>query len=114
MSHSSSYFLERNTTTSYAGPLTQTRIGVSSVAVPSMGPMRGQYVFLISKCVYSFYIQLQFIMTALYFTEIIVLISWEGTPTQIRMRVGSITFHACWGAGGGGHDGSVCLFMSKF
>ena len=24
--------------------------------------------------------------SAFYFTEIIVLISWEGTPTQIRMR----------------------------
>ena len=34
------------------------------------------------------------------------LISWEGTPTQIRMRVGSITLHAClcvcgWVAGAG-------------
>ena len=44
-----SYFLERNMLTSYIGPLTQTRIGVSSVAVPSMGPMRGQYVFHIPK-----------------------------------------------------------------
>ena len=49
MSHSSSYFLERNILTSYVGPLTQTRIGVSSVTVPSMGPMRGHYVFLIPK-----------------------------------------------------------------
>ena len=32
--------------------------------------------------------------SAFYFTEIIVLIIWEGTPTQIRMRVRSITFHA--------------------
>ena len=40
--------------------------------------------------------------TAFYFTEIIVLISWEGTPTQIRMRVGSITFHAWRGEGGAG------------
>ena len=36
-----------------------------------------------------------------YFYEIIVLISFEGAPTQIRMGVGSITFHAR-GAGGGG------------
>ena len=36
--------------------------------------------------------------SAFYFTEIIVLISWEGTPTQIRMCIGSITFHACGGA----------------
>ena len=44
------------------------------------------------------------------------LISWEGTPTQIRMRVGSITFHACLAAGEGGrgvHDGAVCLLYVK-
>ena len=58
---------------------------------------------------------------AFYFTEIIVLISWEGTPTQIRMRVGSITFHAClfvggrrWGGGRRGlHDRSICLLYVK-
>ena len=49
MSHSSSYCLERNMLTSYIGPLKQTRIGASSVTVPSMGPMRGQYVFNIPK-----------------------------------------------------------------
>ena len=48
--------------------------------------------------------------SAFYFTEIIVLISWEGTPTQIRMRVGSITFHA---SVGGVHDGSICLLYVK-
>ena len=32
--------------------------------------------------------------SAFYFFEIIVLISLEGIPTQIRMGVGSITFHA--------------------
>ena len=31
---------------------------------------------------------------AFYFIEIIVLISWIGTQTQIRMGIGSITFHA--------------------
>ena len=33
--------------------------------------------------------------SASYFTEIIVLISLAGTPTQIRKRIGSITLHAC-------------------
>ena len=63
MSHSSSYFLERNMLTSYVGPLTQTRTGVSSVTVSSMGSMRGLPYPQISKCVYIFCIQLQFIMT---------------------------------------------------
>ena len=64
--------------TSYVGPLTQTTIGVSSVTVPSMGPMRGQYVFLIPKSrnVYTFSI-FNYNDLAFYFTEIIVLISWE-------------------------------------
>ena len=81
MSHSASYFLERNILTSYVGPVTQTRIGVSSVTVPSMGPMRGQYVFLIPKSrnVYTFSIfSYSYNDSAFYFTEIIVLISWEG------------------------------------
>ena len=56
-------------------------------------------------------------MTHPFFTEIIALISWEGTPTQIRMRVGSITFHACVCVcvcvAGGGHDGSLCLLHVK-
>ena len=50
--------------------------------------------------------------SAFYFTEIIVLISWEGTPTQKRMRVGSITFHACvcvWWC----MMGQYVFFMSK-
>ena len=43
--------------------------------------------------------------SAFYFIEIIVLISWAGTPTQIRERIGSIIFHTCmcvcgWVAGG--------------
>ena len=51
--------------------------------------------------------------SAFYFTEIIMLISWAGTPTQIRKRIGSITFHACVCVGGGGHDGSICLLYVK-
>ena len=31
---------------------------------------------------------------AFYFIEIIVLISWEGTPTQKILGIGSITFHS--------------------
>ena len=57
--------------------------------------------------------------SAFYFTEIIVLISWAGTPTQKRKRIGSITFRAClcvwrgWWWGRGGHDGSVYLLYVK-
>ena len=57
----------------------------------SLSPNLHMYIhFLYSDTIYN--------DSAFYFTEIIVLISWEGTPTQIRMRIGSITFHACGGA----------------
>ena len=98
MSHSSSYFLERNILTSYVGPLTQTRIGVNSVTVPSIGPIKGQYVFLIPKlemCIHFLYSVTIYDDSAFYFAEIIALSSWEGTPSQIRMLLYSITFHAC-------------------
>ena len=42
------------------------------------------------------------------------LISWASTPTQIRKRIGSITFHVCvcvWG-GGGGDSASYFIEMS--
>ena len=48
--------------------------------------------------------------SAFYFPEIIVLISWAGTPTQIRKRIGSIKFHAWWR---GGMMGQYVFFMSK-
>ena len=60
--------------------------------------------------------------SAFYFTEIIMLISWAGTLTQIRKRIGSNTFHACvcvWdgegrgGAGRGDIMGQYVFFMSK-
>ena len=59
-------------------------------------------------CIHFLYSVKIYNESAFYFIEIIVLISWEGTPTQIRMRVGSITFHA-WEA----HDGSICLLYVK-
>ena len=80
-----------------------------------MGPMRGQYVFLIlnlQMCIHFLYSVSIYNDSAFYFTEIIVLISWEGTPIQTRMPVGSITSHAC-GSVGGGHDGSICLLYVK-
>ena len=79
---------------SYVGPLTQTRIGVSSVTVPSMGPKRGQSSLSpnLEMCIHCLYSVTIYNNSAFYFTQIIALISWEGTPTQIRMRVGSITF----------------------
>ena len=52
-------------------------------------------------CIHFLYSVTIYNESAFYFIEIIVLISWEGTPTQIRMRVGSITFHACCGGVGG-------------
>ena len=49
-------------------------------------------------CIHFLYSVTMYNDSAFYFFEIIVLISWESTPTQIRMRVGSITFHAGgWG-----------------
>ena len=62
--------------------------------------MRGQYVFLIPNlqiCIHFLYSLTIYNDSAFYLTEIIVLISWEGTPTRIRMRVGGITFDACGG-----------------
>ena len=60
----------------------------------SLSPNLEMYIhFLYSVTIYN--------ESAFYFIDIIVLISWEGTPTQIRMRVGSITFHAWGGVGGG-------------
>ena len=80
-----------------------------------MGPIRGQYMSLLSPnlemCIHFLYSVTIYNDSAFYFTEVIVLISWEGTPTQIRMRVGIITFHACGGEGG--HGGSVCLLYVK-
>ena len=54
----------------------------------------------LEMCIHFVYSVTIYNDSAFYFTEIIVLISWEGTPTQIRMRVDCITFHA--GGGGGG------------
>ena len=45
-------------------------------------------------CIHFLYSVTIYNDSSFYFFEVIVLISWEGTPTQIRMRVGSITFHA--------------------
>ena len=89
MSHPSSYFLESNILTSYVGPVTQTRIGVSSVTVPSMGPKRVSMSSLtpnLEMCIHFLYSVTIYNDSAFYFTEIFVLIRWEGTATQIRMR----------------------------
>ena len=45
---------------------------------------------------------------ALYFIEIIVLLRWIGTQPQIRMGVGSKTFHAM-----GAMRGQICHFYAK-
>ena len=67
----------------------------------------------LEMCIHFLYSVTIYNDSAFYFTEIIVLISWEGTPTQIRMRVGSITFHVYVCGWGGGHDGSVCVLYVK-
>ena len=46
--------------------------------------------------------------SAFYFIEISVLISWIGTQTQIRMGIGSITFHAR-----GTMRGQICIPYAK-
>ena len=53
------------------------------------------------RFVYSFTISY---VSAFYFIEIIVLISWIGTQTQIRMEIGSIMFHAR-----GTMRGQICI-----
>ena len=67
----------------------------------------------LEMCIHFLYSVTIYNDSAFYFTEIIVLIRWEDTPTQIRMRIGSITFHALWSGGGGGHEGSIYLFYVK-
>ena len=59
-------------------------------------------------CIHFLYSVTIYNDSAFYFFEIIVLISWEGTPTQIRMRVGSITLHPR-----GPMMGQYVFFMSK-
>ena len=55
-----SYFLEMSMLISLKGTLTQTRMGIGRVTLPSKGPMKGQFVFLItiSKMFDRFCIQL--------------------------------------------------------
>ena len=68
----------------------------------------------LEMCIHFLYSVTIYNDSAFYFTEIIVLISWEGTPTQIRMRVDSITFHACVCVWGGDMMGQYVFFlMSK-
>ena len=46
--------------------------------------------------------------SAFYFIEIIVIISWIGSHTQIRMGIGRITFHAR-----GTMRGQICIPYAK-
>ena len=64
----------------------------------------------LEMCIHFLYSVTIYNESAFNFIEIFVLISWEGTPTQIRMRVGSIT----WGGGGGRcMMGQYVFFISK-
>ena len=49
---SNSHFLEMTMLISKTGTLIQIRIGVGSVTLPIMGPLRGQYVFLMTKSIF--------------------------------------------------------------
>ena len=91
---SASYFLETNMLISLKGTLTQTGLGIGSVTLPSKGPMRGQYVFLMAKFQIfdGFCFQLVFWRLDLYFPEMIMLISFVSTLTQTTMGVGRVTF----------------------
>ena len=72
----------------------QTRMGFGRVTLPSKGPMRGQYVFLMTKS-RSFYILFSISISgdsASYFIEMFMLISLEYTLAQTRMGFGRVTF----------------------
>ena len=49
----------------------------------------------LEMCIHFLYSVTIYNDSVFYFSEIIVLTIWGGTPTHIRMRVSSITFHAC-------------------
>ena len=71
------YFLDMITLIS----VTQNRMGVGSVTFPCKGPMRGQFVFLMTKS-QSFYICFVFSIiisrdSASYFNEMIMLVVWK-------------------------------------
>ena len=115
--------------------LTQTRIGVGSITFHGRRPMKGQRMSSICPnpeiCIHHYFRYLIFSFnwndsilivrqihliysvtisnsSAFYFFEINVLISLEGTPTHIRIGVGSITFHAK-----ASMKGQYVLFMPK-
>ena len=66
----------------------------------------------LEMCIHFVYSVTIYNDSVFYFNKIIVLISWEGTPTQIRIRIGCITFYA-YGVGWAGHDRSICLLYVK-
>ena len=72
----SPYFLDMITLIS----VTQNKLGVGRLTVPCKGPMRGQYVFLMSKS-QSFYMFVFSIISSVdcvsYFIEMIVLVIWK-------------------------------------
>ena len=49
LGNSVSHLIEMSMLIGLVGTLTQTRIGIDRVTFPRMGPMRGQYNFLISE-----------------------------------------------------------------
>ena len=54
VSGKASHFLETTMLISKVGALIQTRMRVGSITFPIMGPMRGQYVFLMTKSIFFF------------------------------------------------------------
>ena len=67
-----SHFLEMTMLISKTGTLIQIRIGVGSVTFPIMGPIKGQYVFLMTKSIF------------LCFFLLLILLFWVNEPHCIE------------------------------
>ena len=87
---SASYLLEITVRISLEDIVTQPRMGVGWVALPSKGPMRGQYICFMEKSQsfynFSFYTE-YFWRLSPYFLDMITLIS----VTQNKLGVGRLT-----------------------
>ena len=73
---SNSHFLEITMLISKTGILIQIRIGVGSVTFPFMGPMRGQYVFLMTNCI--------FLCVCVFFFLFLLILFWVNEPHVIE------------------------------
>ena len=67
-------------------------MGVDSVTFSSSGPMRGQYVFFMTKSNFFILSILKVLVIQPHFVEIIIFKVYVGTLTKTRMELGSATF----------------------